>query len=155
YEAALDLALKRADYQGLRKKQAELRKQGKYMGIGLSSYVEICAMGPSTVIGGGVWEAGTVRIERTGKVTVLTGASPHGQGQETTFAQIVADELGIEMDDVVTLHGDTARVASGIGTFGSRGTAVGGTAIYLALQDLKEKMKKIAAHQLETTPDKI
>src|SRR5262245_30631835 len=155
YQAALDLALERANYKDLRKKQAELRRQGKYMGIGLSSYVEICAMGPSTVIGGGGWEAGTVRIERTGKVTVLTGASPHGQGQETTFAQIIADELGVEPDDVVTLHGDTARVASGIGTFGSRGTAVGGTAIYLAVQDLKEKMKKIAAHLLETAPDKI
>src|SRR5205823_2880764 len=155
YEAALDLALKKADDKGLRRKQAELRKQGKYMGIGLSSYVEICAMGPSTALPGGGWEAGTVRIERTGKVTVLTGASPHGQGQETTFAQIIADEFGIEPDDVVTLHGDTARVAAGIGTFGSRGTAVGGTAIYLAAQDLKDKMKKIAAHLLESTPDKI
>ena len=125
------------------------------MGIGLSSYVEICAMGPSTALPGGGWEAGTVRIERTGKVTVLTGASPHGQGQETTFAQIIADEFGIEPDDVVTIHGDTARVAAGIGTFGSRGTAVGGTAVYLAAQDLKEKMKKIAAHLLESTPDKI
>src|SRR5439155_18772419 len=91
----------------------------------------------------------------TGTVTLLTGASPHGQGQETSFAQIVADEFGIEPDDVVTIHGDTARVAAGIGTFGSRGTAVGGTAIYLAAQDLKEKMKKIAAHLMETTPDQI
>src|SRR5262245_57727815 len=155
YQAALDLALQKADYAGLRRKQAELRKQGKYMGIGLSSYVEICAMGPSSALPGGGWEAGSVRIERTGKVTVLTGASPHGQGQETTFAQIVADEFGIEPDDVVTLHGDTARVAAGIGTFGSRGTAVGGTAVYMAAQDLKEKMKKIAAHLLESTPDKI
>ncbi len=155
YEVALDRALELSDYKGLRQKQAQLRQQGKYMGIGLSSYVEICAMGPSTALPGGGWEAGSVRIERTGKVTVLTGASPHGQGQETTFAQIVADELGIEPDDVVTVHGDTARVAAGIGTFGSRGTAVGGTAVYLAVQDLKEKMKKIAAHLLESTPDKI
>src|SRR5215468_6308470 len=155
YERALDRALEVSDYKGLRKKQAELRRQGKYMGIGLSSYVEICAMGPSTILPGGGWEAGTIRIERTGKVTVLTGASPHGQGQETTFAQIVADEFGIEPDDVVTLHGDTARVAAGIGTFGSRGTAVGGTAVYMAAQDLKEKMKKIAAHLLESTPNKI
>jgi aerobic carbon-monoxide dehydrogenase large subunit len=155
YERALDRALEVADYKGLRKKQAELRAQGKYMGIGLSAYVEICAMGPSTVLPGGGWETGTVRIERTAKVTVLTGASPHGQGQETTFAQIVADEFGIEPDDVVTLHGDTARVAAGIGTFGSRGTAVGGTAVYLAVQTLKEKMQKIAAHLLETTPENI
>src|SRR5262245_19481459 len=155
YQAALDLALQKADYKGLRQKQAELRKQGKYMGIGLSSYVEICAMGPSTVLPGGDWEAGTVRIERTGKVTLLTGASPHGRGQETTFAQIVADEFGIHPDDVVTHHGDTARVAAGIGTFGSRGTAVGGTAIYMAVQDLKDKLKKIAAHLLESSPDKM
>jgi carbon-monoxide dehydrogenase large subunit len=155
YERALDRALEVADYKGLRKKQAELRKQGKYMGIGLSSYVEICAMGPSTILPGGGWEAGTIRIERTGKVTVLTGASPHGQGQETTFAQIVADEFGIDTEDVVTIHGDTARVAAGIGTFGSRGTAVGGTAVFMAAQDLKEKLKKIAAHRLECTPDKI
>lgn len=155
YEAALDRALENADYKGLRRKQAELRKQGKYMGIGLSSYVEICAMGPSAAIPGGGWEAGCVRIERTGKVTVLTGASPHGQGQETTFAQIVADEFGLEPDDVVTIHGDTARVASGVGTFGSRGTAVGGTAMYLAAQDLKNKMKKIAGHLLEVPAEQI
>jgi len=103
----------------------------------------------------GGWESGTVRIEPTGKVTVLTGASPHGQGQETTFAQIAADQLGIDLEDVVVLHGDTARIPYGIGTFGSRATAVGGTAMYLAIQDLKEKMKKIAAHLLETTPEKI
>ena len=155
YEAALDRALEKADYKGLRRKQGQLRKQGKYMGIGLSSYVEICSAGPSHAVGGGGWEAGTVRVERTGKVSVLTGVSPHGQGQETSFAQIVADEFGIEPDDVVTIHGDTGRVPSGIGTFGSRGTSVGGTAVYLAVQDLKEKMKKIAAHLLESTPDKI
>jgi len=155
YEAALDRALELADYKGLRRKQAELRSQGKYMGIGLSSYVEICAMGPSAAMPGGGWETGSVRIERTGKITILTGASPHGQGQETTFAQIAADEFGLEPDDIVTIHGDTARIPSGIGTFGSRATAVGGTAMYFAVQDLKEKMKKIAAHLLETTPDKI
>src|SRR5215510_3441237 len=155
YERALDRALELADYKGLRRKQAELRKQGKYMGIGLSSYVEICAMGPSTALPGGGWEAGTVRIERTGKVTVLTGASPHGQGQETTFAQIVADELGVEPDDVVTMHGDTARVASGIGTLARPRPPARGTPLYPAVQDLKDKMKKIAAHLLESTPDQI
>jgi carbon-monoxide dehydrogenase large subunit len=155
YEKALDRALELADYKGLRRKQAELWKQGKYMGIGLSSYVEICAMGPSTAMPAGGWESGTVRIEPTGKVTVLTGASPHGQGQETSFAQIAADELGITPDDVVVIHGDTARIPYGIGTFGSRATAVGGTAMLLAIRDLKEKMKKIAAHMLETTPDKV
>ena len=155
YEAALNLALERADYKGLRKKQAELRKQGKLMGIGLSSYVEICAMGPSVAMPAGGWESGNVRIEPTGKVTVLTGSSPHGQGQETSFAQIVADELGLTPDDIVVLHGDTARIPYGIGTFGSRATAVGGTAMLFAVRDLKEKLKKIAAHLLQTTPEKI
>ena len=155
YQKAMERALEMADYDGLRKKQAELRKQGQYMGIGISSYVEICAMGPSTAMPSGGWESGTVRIEPTGKVTVLTGASPHGQGQETSFAQIAADELGLEMSDIVVLHGDTARIPYGIGTFGSRGTAVGGTAMYLAIQDLKEKMKKIAAHILGSEPGKI
>src|SRR5437867_2983732 len=114
YEGALNRALELADYKGLRKKQAELRKQGKYMGIGLSSYVEICAMGPSTVLPGGGWETGTVRIERTGKVTVLTGASPHGQGQETTFAQIVADEFGIEHVDVVSTAYNAVKLPPGV-----------------------------------------
>src|SRR5262249_30852336 len=155
YQAALDLALERADYKALRQKQSELRKQGKYMGIGLSSYVEICAMGPSVAMPAGGWESGNVRIEPTGRVTILSGSSPHGQGQETTFAQIVADELGLTPDDVVVLHGDTARIPYGIGTFGSRATAVGGTAMLFAVRDLKEKLKKIAAHLLQATPEKI
>jgi aerobic carbon-monoxide dehydrogenase large subunit len=155
YQAALDLALERADYKGLRRKQAELRRQGKYMGIGLSSYVEICAMGPSVAMPAGGWESGSVRIEPTGKVTILTGASPHGQGQETTFAQIVADEFGVTPDDIVVIHGDTARIPYGIGTFGSRATAVGGTAMLLAARDLKEKLRKIAAHLLEAAPENI
>ena len=91
-----------------------------------------------------------MKIEPSGKVTVLTGVSPHGQGEETTFAQIVADELGVAMDDVLVLHGDTAIVQYGIGTFGSRGTAVGGSALYYALQDLKAKMKKFGAMLLES-----
>src|SRR5438046_9048470 len=125
YEAALDLALKKANYKGLRRKQAELRKQGKYMGIGLSSYVEICSAGPSHAVGGGGWEAGTVRVERTGKVSVLTGVSPHGQGQETSFAQIVADEFGIEPDHVVTIHRATGSVPSGVGHSRSQRSADG------------------------------
>ena len=115
------------------------------MGIGISTYGEICAMGPSAALPAGGWESATVKIEPTGKVTVLTGASPHGQGEETTFAQIVADELGVDIDDVLVLHGDTAIVQYGIGTFGSRGTAVGGAALYYALQELKAKMKKFGA----------
>jgi carbon-monoxide dehydrogenase large subunit len=98
----------------------------------------------------GGWESATVKVEPSGKVTVLTGASPHGQGEETTFAQIVADELGVPMDDVLVIHGDTSVVQYGIGTFGSRGTAVGGSALYYALQDLKAKMKKFGAMLLES-----
>ncbi len=97
----------------------------------------------------GGWESATVRIEPTGKVTVMTGASPHGQGQETSFAQIAADELGVDLNDVTVIHGDTAIVQYGIGTFGSRATAVGGTAVLIAIQKLKEKAAKIAAHMLQ------
>src|SRR5438876_6883340 len=155
YEKALDRALELADYKGLRLKQAELWKQGKYYGIGLSTYVEICAMGPSTAMPAGGWESGTVRVEPTGKVTVLTGASPHGQGQETSFAQIVADQFGLTPADVNVVHGDTASVPYGIGTFGSRATAVGGTAIDFATQKVKSKMAQIAAHLLQTKPGNI
>jgi carbon-monoxide dehydrogenase large subunit len=146
YERALDKALDRADYAGLRRQQAGLRAEGRLMGIGVSTYVEICAMGPSSDIPTGGWESGQVRIEPSGEVTVLTGASPHGQGEETTFSQIAADEFGIDMDQIAVFHGDTARIPYGIGTFGSRGTAVGGTAMYLAIQDLKTKMSRIVAH---------
>ena len=142
YEAPLRKALEQVDYTGLRKEQAAARAAGKLMGIGVSTYGEICAMGPSPALPAGGWESATVKIEPTGKVTVLTGASPHGQGQETTFAQIVADELGVDIDDIMVVHGDTAVVQYGIGTFGSRGTAVGGAALYYALQDLKAKLTK-------------
>jgi carbon-monoxide dehydrogenase large subunit len=120
------------------------------MGIGISTYGEICALGPSIALPAGGWESATVKVEPSGKVTVMTGASPHGQGEETTFAQIVADELGVPMNDVLVVHGDTAVVQYGIGTFGSRGTAVGGSALYYALQDLKAKMKKFGAMMLGT-----
>jgi carbon-monoxide dehydrogenase large subunit len=119
------------------------------MGIGISTYGEICAMGPSAALPAGGWESATVKIEPTGKVTVMTGASPHGQGEETTFAQITADELGCNIDDVLVIHGDTAVVQYGIGTFGSRGTAVGGAALYYALQDLKTKLKKFGSMLLD------
>src|SRR5450631_543189 len=112
------------------------------MGIGISTYGEICAMGPSAAMPAGGWESATVKIEPTGKVTVMTGCSPHGQGEETTFAQVVADELGVDMQDVMVVHGDTAVVQYGIGTFGSRGTAVGGAALFYALQELKAKIRK-------------
>jgi aerobic carbon-monoxide dehydrogenase large subunit len=150
YQLALSKALKLAGYEKLRSDQKRLRNQGKYLGIGISTYVEICAMGPK-----GMWEYGKVQVEPNGKVTVLSGASPHGQGQETSFAQIVADELGIELDDITVIHGDTAKVPKGIGTFGSRATAVGGIAIYQSAQKVKEKAREIASHLLEVDPDDL
>jgi carbon-monoxide dehydrogenase large subunit len=139
-----------AGYAGLRQQQAKARQEGKLMGIGLCTYGEICAMGPSPATPAGGWESATVKVEPSGKVTVLTGISPHGQGEETTFAQIAADELGVGLDDVVVLHGDTSLVQYGIGTFGSRSTAVGGAAMYFALQDIKAKMKKFGAAMLQS-----
>jgi carbon-monoxide dehydrogenase large subunit len=123
----------------------------------VSTYVEICALGPSAAAPPGVgwWESATVRIEPSGKVTVLTGASPHGQGQETSFAQIAADAVGVDLDDVVVIHGDTSIVQYGIGTFGSRATAVGGTAVYLALESLKAKATKFAAILMGVDPASI
>jgi aerobic carbon-monoxide dehydrogenase large subunit len=149
YEAALSKALDLSGYQKLREEQTQARAAGKLVGIGMSSYVEICALGPSQAMPAGGWESATVRIEPTGKVTVMTGASPHGQGQETSFAQIAADELGVDLHDVTVIHGDTGIVQYGIGTFGSRATAVGGTAVLIAIQKLKEKAAKIAAHILQ------
>jgi carbon-monoxide dehydrogenase large subunit len=150
YAKPFKKALDQVDYPGLLRQQESARKEGKLMGIGISTYGEICAMGPSIALPAGGWESATVKIEPTGKVTVLTGASPHGQGEETTFAQIVADELGVDMNDVLVVHGDTAVVQYGIGTFGSRGTAVGGTAMYYALQTLKAKIRKFGAMLLES-----
>src|SRR5580704_1274945 len=145
YAAPLEKALNTVGYTKLREEQKEARAEGRLMGIGISTYGEICAIGPSPATPAGGWESATVKIEPSGKVTVMTGCSPHGQGEETTFAQIAADELGVGIDDVLVLHGDTAIVQYGIGTFGSRGTAIGGTAMFYALQELKEKIKKYGA----------
>ncbi len=150
YQLALAKALKLTGYEKLRREQKRLRTRGRYLGIGVSTYVEICAMGPK-----GMWEYGKVEVESNGKVKVISGASPHGQGQETSFAQIVADELGVQLDDITVVHGDTATVPKGIGTFGSRATAVGGTAIYQSAQKVKEKAREIAAHLLEVDPDDL
>jgi aerobic carbon-monoxide dehydrogenase large subunit len=149
YEVALDKAQEILGYAALREEQKKARAEGRLLGIGISTYVEICALGPSQAMPAGGWESATVRIEPTGKVTVLTGASPHGQGQETSFAQIAADELGVDLNDVTVIHGDTGIVQYGIGTFGSRATAVGGTAVFVAIQKLKEKANKIAVHILK------
>lgn len=150
YEAPLRKALDTIGYEQLRREQAEARAAGKLMGIGISTYGEICAFGPSPATPAGGWESATVKVEPSGQVTVLTGVSPHGQGEETTFAQITADELGVPIDNVVVLHGDTAVVQYGIGTFGSRATAVGGAALYLALQEIKTKMRRFGEMLLES-----
>jgi carbon-monoxide dehydrogenase large subunit len=155
YEAALDKAQQIIGYTKLREEQKKARDEGRLIGIGVSTYVEICALGPSAAMPAGGWESATVRIEPTGKVTVLTGASPHGQGQETSFAQIAADELGVDLKDVTVIHGDTGIVQYGIGTFGSRATAVGGTAVLIAIQKLKEKAQKIAAHMLQADASRL
>ncbi|HXJ42309.1 MAG TPA: xanthine dehydrogenase family protein molybdopterin-binding subunit, partial [Bryobacteraceae bacterium] len=149
YAATLDKALETIDYKGLRKEQEKARAEGRLMGIGISTYGELCAFGPSPATPAGGWESATVKVEPSGKVTVLTGSSPHGQGQETSFAQIAADELGVPMDDILVLHGDTSIVQYGIGTFGSRNTAVGGAALHYALQDIRDKAKKFGAAMLQ------
>jgi len=159
YELSLNKALEMVDYPKVRAEQAEARKQGRYIGVGIASYVEICGIGPSSLLPpklkGGGWESATIRMAPDCKVTVLTGVSPHGQGQETTFAQMVADEFGIDIDDVTVVHGDTAMVQYGIGTFGSRGTTVGGPALMMAVGKLQDKMKKIASTMMEVPPDKL
>jgi carbon-monoxide dehydrogenase large subunit len=160
YQGTLDKALEMANYSGFRQQQQQLRQQGRYQGIGLSTYVEVCGLAPSPAAGamgfqGGLWEPATVRMLATGKVVVLTGTSPHGQGEETTFAQLVADQLGVAVEDVDVVHGDTASIPMGWGTYGSRSTAVGGTAIFKATQKVIEKAKKIAAHLLEAAPDDV
>ncbi|MEM1966081.1 MAG: molybdopterin cofactor-binding domain-containing protein [Candidatus Caldarchaeum sp.] len=154
YEKAFDRALELADYWNKRKSQQDQRSGGKLVGIGISSYVEICGMGPSAVaratgFGLGLWESTVVRVHPTGKVSVYIGGHPHGQGEETTFAQIVADRLQIPIDDVEILHGDTAMTPFGMGTYGSRTTPVAGASIAIACGKILEKAFKIAAHLLE------
>ena len=157
YLGTLDKLLGMLDYKKFRTDQAAARAQGRLMGIGFSTYIEACSIAPSKVVGSlgaqaGLWESGKVQVHPTGKVSVFTGSHSHGQGHETTMAQIVADSLGIPMDDVEIVHGDTGRVPFGMGTYGSRSASVGGTAIVMSLDKIKEKGKKIAAHLLEANP---
>ena len=160
YEKTLNMALDKVNYNQLRQEQASLREQGRYMGIGVTTYVELCGLGPSQVAGavgfqGGLWESATIRFHPTGKVNVMTGASPHGQGEETTFAQVVADELGVDVNDVEVLHGDTDITPMGWGTYGSRTTAVAGAAVALGVRKIKEKSRVLAAHLLEAAVEDI
>ena len=163
YVPAMDRALELADYDDMRAKQASLRNggsNGKQIGIGFSSFIEACGIAPSAVVGSlgaqaGLYESGEVRVHPTGSVTVYTGSSAHGQGHETTFSQIVAEKLGLEVDQVEVMHGDTDQVQFGMGTYGSRSAAVGGSAIWKSVDKVIEKGKKIAAHLLEASWEDI
>jgi carbon-monoxide dehydrogenase large subunit len=149
YEKALNQALKTANWAGLKAERDAARKQGRLIGLGLSMYVEVCGLGPSAALPTGGWEHGQVTIERDGRISATTGASPHGQGNETTFAQMLADQFSVPFDHITILHGDTGVVKQGIGTFGSRSQAVAGTALHLAGTKVKAKMAKFAAALLE------
>jgi len=155
YQAALKKAQDLADWPKLLEERDTARKAGRLFGIGLSTYVEICALGPSKIMAAGGWEWACVRIEISGKVTVITGTTPHGQGQETSFAQIAADRLGVPIEDIVVLRGDTATAHFGRDTYGSRATALGGTAIVMSIDKIIEKTKTLAAALLESTPKEI
>jgi carbon-monoxide dehydrogenase large subunit len=155
YEKALDAALKKADWAALKKQRDAARKEGRLVGLGLSMYVEVCGLGPSSSLPTGGWEHAQVTIERDGRISATTGASPHGQGNETTMGQMLAEQFGVPLEHVTILHGDTGVVKQGIGTFGSRSQAVGGTAIHLAGGKVKTKMAKFAAALLEAHEDDL
>lgn len=160
YEGALDKSLEMIDYAGLRDMQAKARAEGRLIGIGFSAFIEACGIAPSKVVGllggrAGLYESASIRVHPTGKVQVYTGSHSHGQGHETTFAQIVASELGVDLGDVEVVHGDTAQIPFGMGTYGSRSLAVGGSAIVKALDKVKAKARKIAAHKLEASEDDL
>jgi aerobic carbon-monoxide dehydrogenase large subunit len=162
YEAALDKALHHVQYDAKRAKQKSERASGatKLTGVGISSYFEMCGLAPSRALAGlnysaGGWEAATVRVLPTCKVQVISGATPHGQGHETSWSQIVADKLGISPDDVEVLHSDTAISPLGLDTYGSRSLAVGGVAIWQATDKVIAKAKAIAAHQLEAAEEDL
>jgi carbon-monoxide dehydrogenase large subunit len=156
YGATLEAALAAIDYDGFESRRAEAAGRGKHRGIGLSTYIEACGIAPSQVVGSlgaraGLYESAQVRVHPTGSVTVFTGSHSHGQGHETTFAQLVSDTLGVEFDKVDIVHGDTDKVSFGMGTYGSRSLAVGGSAIMKSLHKVIDKGKKVAAHLLEAS----
>jgi aerobic carbon-monoxide dehydrogenase large subunit len=156
YHALFDKVTSLADYSRMREDQEKARTEGRLVGVGVSGCIEASGPAPSAVAGSlgsavGLWESGVIRVHPTGKVTVLTGSHSHGQGHETTFAQVVADELGIDYKDVEIVHGDTGRVPFGMGTYGSRSAAVGGSALAKSGEKIRAKLVKIAAHQLEAS----
>jgi aerobic carbon-monoxide dehydrogenase large subunit len=157
YQASLDKALDLIDYAGFSSRRAEAATRGKRRGIGFACYIEACGLAPSKLAiqlgaGVGLYESGAIRVDPTGTATVFTGSHSHGQGHETTFAQVVADRFGIGIDDVEVVHGDTGRVEFGLGTYGSRSLAVGGSALMRAADKIVAKGKRIAAHLLEADP---
>ncbi len=160
YEASLDKALELIDYAGFEGRRAAAAEQNKRRGIGFACYIEACGLAPSKLAielgaGVGLYESGEIRMNPTGNVSVFTGSHSHGQGHETTFAQVVSDKLGVPYDDVDIVHGDTGRMEFGLGTYGSRSLAVGGSALIAAAEKIIEKGKKIAAHMMQTTPEQV
>jgi carbon-monoxide dehydrogenase large subunit len=160
YVATLDACLKASDYAGFEARRAEAKARGKLRGIGVSTYLEACGIAPSAVVGSlgaraGLYEVANVKIHPTGSVTVYTGTHSHGQGHETTLAQLVCDQLGVPMDQVEIVHGDTAKIPFGMGTYGSRSLAVGGSAMVKAMDKIIAKGKKIAAHLMEAAVEDI
>ena len=160
YEGVLKRLLENSDYENLKKERETARAKGKLIGIGFSTYIEACGIAPSAVVGSlgaraGLFEAANIRVEPTGSVTLFTGSHSHGQGHETTFAQVIADDLGIPLENVEIVHGDTGKVPFGMGTYGSRSLAVGGSAIVKSLEKIKEKGAKIAAHLLEASAEDL
>ena len=162
YEPLLDKALKTVGYEQLRKEQAERRARGDavQLGIGVTTYIEMCGLAPSNILGAlryaaGGWEGATIECLPSGEVIVKTGTSPHGQGHETSWSQIVADGLGVEPDDITVLHGDTQVTPLGMDTYGSRSLSVGGVALHFAMEKIKDKARTIAAHELETSDEDL
>ncbi len=162
YHGTLDKLLEHFDVAAFEQERQQAASEGKLRGVGFSTYTEICGLAPSRVTGPqgfglqtGLWESAMVRVHFTGAVTAYTGTSPHGQGQETTFAQVVADRLGVDPENVEIMHGDTGTGPHGLGTYGSRTTAVGGEAIVRATNKVVDKAKKLVAHKLEAAPEDI
>jgi carbon-monoxide dehydrogenase large subunit len=160
YEATMAAAIKLADVAGFPQRRKEAEARGKLRGLGYAAYIEACGIAPSAVAGAlgaraGLFEAGEIRVHPTGSVTVFTGSHSHGQGHETTFAQVVADRFGLPIESVDIVHGDTSKILFGMGTYGSRSIAVGGTAIVKAMDKIIAKGKKIAAHLLEAAESDI
>jgi carbon-monoxide dehydrogenase large subunit len=160
YEKTLDRALEMLDYEEFRERQEAAREEGRYLGVGFSAYIEACGIAPSELVGqlgaqAGLWESSLVRFQPSGTVTAYLGTSGHGQGHDTTYSQILASELGVDIDDIDIVEGDTDEIPQGMGTYGSRSAAVGGSALVQSARKVVEKAKSIAAHQLEASEDDI